>query len=170
MIDTAKIEATLKRLPGFERLISCDRLSAGASRETYRLQVVMQGAERKLALRPAEGEGVSAMSAGPGLGGEAKLFAAAREAGVLDQDPRQPRLERARSIERVTLLDRGEERGLDQVLGGGPIRREVAGDPLHPRTELVEHAPEPIGVALRAESFEQVLDARHADGRQHQAS
>ncbi len=82
MIDNTKLEATLKRLPGFERLVSCDRLSAGASRETYRLQVVMQGVERKLALRRAEGEGVSAMSAGPGLGGEAKLFAAAREAGV----------------------------------------------------------------------------------------
>ena len=82
MIDNAKLEATLKRLPGFERLVSCDRLSAGASRETYRLQVVMHGAERKLALRRAEGEGVSAMSAGPGLGGEAKLFAAARDAGV----------------------------------------------------------------------------------------
>lgn len=82
MIDNTKLEATLKRLPGFERLVSCDRLSAGASRETYRLQVVMQGAERKLALRRAEGEGVSTMSAGPGLGGEAKLFAAARRAGV----------------------------------------------------------------------------------------
>ena len=82
MIDTAKLEATLKRLPGFERLVSCDRLSAGASRETYRLHVVMDGAERKLALRRAEGEGVSAMSAGPGLSGEARLFAAARAAGV----------------------------------------------------------------------------------------
>lgn len=82
MIDTDKLEATLKRLPGFERLVSCDRLSAGASRETYRLHVVMQGAERKLALRRAEGEGASTMSAGPGLSGEAKLFAAARAAGV----------------------------------------------------------------------------------------
>lgn len=82
MIDNQRLEATLKQLPGFERLISCDRLSAGASRETYRLQVVMEGAERKLALRRAEGEGVSAMSAGPVLAGEAKLFAAARSAGV----------------------------------------------------------------------------------------
>jgi aminoglycoside phosphotransferase (APT) family kinase protein len=82
VIDNTKLETTLKRLPGFERLVSCDRLSAGASRETYRLHVVMDGAERKLALRRAEGEGVSAMSSGPGLGGEAKLFAAARAAGV----------------------------------------------------------------------------------------
>jgi aminoglycoside phosphotransferase (APT) family kinase protein len=42
----------------------------------------MEGAERKLALRRAEGDGTSAMSAGPGLAGEAKLFAAARDAGV----------------------------------------------------------------------------------------
>ena len=82
MIHNIKLESALKRLPGFERLVSCDRLSAGASRETYRLQVVMNGAERRLALRRAEGEGVSAMSAGPGLSGEARLFAAARAAGV----------------------------------------------------------------------------------------
>lgn len=83
MIDNARLEAVLRaRLSGFEKLVSCDRLSAGASRETYRLHVVMHGAERKLALRRAEGEGASTMSAGPGLEGEAKLFAAARDAGV----------------------------------------------------------------------------------------
>ncbi len=82
MIDTPRLEATLRRLPGFERLLSCDRLSAGASRETYRLQVVIDAAERKLALRRAEGEGGSAMGSGPGLNVEAKLFAAARKADV----------------------------------------------------------------------------------------
>ena len=74
MIDAAKLEAVLKRLPGFERLESCDRLSAGASRETYRLGVVIGGAVRTLALRRAAGEGQSAMGAGPGLTIEAKLF------------------------------------------------------------------------------------------------
>jgi aminoglycoside phosphotransferase (APT) family kinase protein len=82
VIDTARLEATLKRLPGFERLIACDRLSAGASRETYRLQVVIDSVQRMLALRRAEGEGASAMGSGPGLNVEAKLFAAARSAGV----------------------------------------------------------------------------------------
>lgn len=82
MIDLVRLEAALGRLPGFERLVSCDRLSAGASRETYRLQVVIGGAERKLALRRAEGEGRSAMGSGPGLNVEAQLFAAARAAGV----------------------------------------------------------------------------------------
>ena len=82
MIDAAKLEAVLKRLPGFERLESCDRLSAGASRETYRLGVVIGGAVRTLALRRAAGEGQSAMGAGPGLTIEAKLFSAAKAAGV----------------------------------------------------------------------------------------
>ena len=82
MILTVALERALDRLPGFEQLLSCDRLSAGASRETYRLTVRMNGAERKLALRRAEGEGASAVGSGPGLNGEARLFAAARDAGV----------------------------------------------------------------------------------------
>lgn len=82
MILTPKLERALERLSGFEQLLACDRLSAGASRETYRLTVRMNGAERKLALRRAEGEGASPMGSGPGLNAEAKLFAAARQAGV----------------------------------------------------------------------------------------
>ena len=82
MTLTPKFERALERLPGFEQLLACDRLSAGASRETYRLTVRMNGSERKLALRRAEGEGVSAMGSGPGLNAEAKLFEAARQAGV----------------------------------------------------------------------------------------
>lgn len=82
MILTPRLERALQRLPGFEALLACDRLSAGASRETYRLTVRMDGAERKLALRRAEGEGASPMGSGPGLNVEAKLFAAARAAGV----------------------------------------------------------------------------------------
>lgn len=82
MIDRAQLERTLARLAGFQRLVTCDRLSAGASRETYRLVVQMGGVERKLALRRASGEGKSAMGSGPGLGIEAQLFAAARGAGV----------------------------------------------------------------------------------------
>lgn len=82
MIETAKLEAALKRLPGFETLTACERLSAGASRETYRLGVVIGGAARTLALRRAAGEGTSAVGSGPGLSNEAKLFAAARAAGV----------------------------------------------------------------------------------------
>ncbi len=82
MEDLRGLERALQRLPGFERLESCDRLSAGASRETYRLGVVIGGAVRTLALRRAAGEGQSAMGAGPGLAVEAKLFSAAKAAGV----------------------------------------------------------------------------------------
>jgi aminoglycoside phosphotransferase (APT) family kinase protein len=82
MIETAKLEAALRRLPGFQSLTACERLSAGASRETYRLGTVISGAARTLALRRAAGEGQSAVGSGPGLSNEAKLFAAARDAGV----------------------------------------------------------------------------------------
>lgn len=81
VIDVVRLESVLKARGGVEALLSCDRLSAGASRETYRLVVRMGGVERKLALRRAEQE-ASAMKQGPGLSVEAKLFVAAREAGV----------------------------------------------------------------------------------------
>jgi aminoglycoside phosphotransferase (APT) family kinase protein len=82
MIDLPKLEAALKRLPGFEMLMGCERLSAGASRETYRISARIQGEEQLLALRRAPDTGRSAMGQGPGLEIEAKLFAAARAAGV----------------------------------------------------------------------------------------
>jgi aminoglycoside phosphotransferase (APT) family kinase protein len=82
VIDRALLEALLHaRLPGFEALVSCERLSAGASRETYRLVAHIGGEERKLALRRAADD-ASAMGEGPGLTAEAQLFSAAREAGV----------------------------------------------------------------------------------------
>ena len=83
MIDEAKLETCLRaRLAGFHALLACERLSAGASRETYRLKVVVGGSERLLALRRSSiGEG-SAMKQGPGLSAEANLFRAARAAGV----------------------------------------------------------------------------------------
>lgn len=83
MIDTARLEATLRRLPGFEALLACERLSAGASRETYKLTTRMDGAERLLALRRAPNDDRSPVSrGGPTLAEEARLFAAARAAGV----------------------------------------------------------------------------------------
>ena len=58
MIDYGR---SLKRrssgCPGFEDLLACERLSAGASRETYKLTVRINGAERKLALRRAQSDG-----------------------------------------------------------------------------------------------------------------
>lgn len=86
-MDTAKLEWVLKRrLPGFEKLDDCTRLSAGASRETYRLECKMGGSSRTLALRRAPDAGKSAMRQGPGLETEAVLFSAARAAGVPGPD------------------------------------------------------------------------------------
>lgn len=51
MIDTVRLEAALKRMPGFEALLACERLSAGASRETYRLTARVDGREQVMALR-----------------------------------------------------------------------------------------------------------------------
>ncbi len=87
MIDTDKLEAVLKaRMSGCEKLLACDRLTAGASRETYRLTAKVKGKERKLALRRSANEGKSTLGQGPGLDVEARLFAAAREAGVPGPD------------------------------------------------------------------------------------
>jgi len=84
MVDQDKLEEVLKaRLKsGCDQLVSCERLSAGASRETYRLKVTTGGKEKLLALRRAGDEGKSPMGQGPGLDVEAKLFKAARAAGV----------------------------------------------------------------------------------------
>ena len=82
MIDQEKLAFVLaERMPGFEKLVACERLTAGASRETYRLSTLIEGKERLLCLRRAPDAGKSAMKQGPGLDVEARLFAAARRAG-----------------------------------------------------------------------------------------
>jgi aminoglycoside phosphotransferase (APT) family kinase protein len=84
MIDQDKLEAVLKwRLKGgCGKLEACERLSHGASRETYKLRVSTGGKERTLALRRSPDDGKSALGQGPGLDVEARLFQAARAAGV----------------------------------------------------------------------------------------
>ncbi len=84
----AELAATLtrvlsQRVAGFRSLQSCERLSGGASQETYRVVIETADGPRKLAMRRAPGGSRYAFSAtGPGLRAEAKLFAAARAAGV----------------------------------------------------------------------------------------
>lgn len=70
-------------IPGYRSLKSCDRLSGGASQETYRLIVETGEGERPLAMRRAPG-GIVDETVGtrPGLAAEAELFRLAREAGV----------------------------------------------------------------------------------------
>jgi aminoglycoside phosphotransferase (APT) family kinase protein len=72
-----------RRVSGFRTLVSAERLSGGASQETYRIVIEADGGERKLALRRGPG-GVSAtvFTGRPGLATEAHLMRCAREAGV----------------------------------------------------------------------------------------
>ena len=67
-----------------QELISVERLSGGASQETYRLVVRTADGERPMALRRAPG-GVAkeeTIGPGPGLATEALLMQAAEAAGV----------------------------------------------------------------------------------------
>jgi aminoglycoside phosphotransferase (APT) family kinase protein len=79
-----KLAAVLRRqIAGFETLISAERLSGGASQETYRLVIRDAAGERRIALRRAPGGVESVRSVGhPGLKTEAALMRFAREAGV----------------------------------------------------------------------------------------
>ena len=88
MIDAdfkAKLNAVLAvRLPSCEGLVSVERLSGGASQETYRIVARTDGGERPLALRRSAG-GLRAEGPDihyPGLPTEAQLMRAARAAGV----------------------------------------------------------------------------------------
>lgn len=79
-----KLESILsKAFSGFDRLIKAERLSGGASQETYRLNVVINGKEKMLAMRrSAGGEFVDPSPGHPGLAAEAQLMRSALLAGV----------------------------------------------------------------------------------------
>ena len=89
----AKLETVLiRQLADCRKLLSAERLSGGASQETYRLTIAgADGVERLLALRRAPGGGASADGGGheesrisynPGLAAEALLMQSARAVGV----------------------------------------------------------------------------------------
>ena len=79
-----KLESILsKAFSGFDRLIKAERLSGGASQETYQLNVVIKGKEKMLAMRrSAGGEFVIPSPGHPGLAAEAQLMRSALLAGV----------------------------------------------------------------------------------------
>ena len=70
-------------IPGCTDLRSCERLSGGASQETYRLTIETSEGEKTLAMRRAPG-GMDheTVGTGPGLATEAALFGLAHQAGV----------------------------------------------------------------------------------------
>ncbi len=80
----ARLAAVLRRqIGGFESLVSAERLSGGASQETYRLVIRDANGERRLAMRRSPGGVESIRTPGhPGLPTEAALMRFAREAGV----------------------------------------------------------------------------------------
>ena len=81
-IDEQLAAVIAARIDGCRGLISCERLSGGASLETYRIVVRTDAGERKLAMRRAPGAAASEHGSSPGLATEATLIRAARAAGV----------------------------------------------------------------------------------------
>lgn len=81
---TAALERLLQaRFSGFESLLDCQKLTAGASQETHRVAVQIDGAEQRFALRRA----VPTLDVATGVGGisldtEAQLLVCAAQADV----------------------------------------------------------------------------------------
>ncbi len=83
----SRLERVLRRqIEGCERLVSVERLSGGASQETYRLRVETAQGDRELALRRSQGgkheEARVVERSAPGLRIEAKLMRVARRNGI----------------------------------------------------------------------------------------
>lgn len=87
-MDEARLADFLSRvMDGFDGLISCQRLTGGASRETSRILALADGQEKAFALRRAIGaDEAPLLGIGPGLEAEPLLFAAAYAAGVPGPD------------------------------------------------------------------------------------
>ena len=81
--QAALAEALSRHLPDFRRLESVERLTAGASLETYRLGIDTGRGPRRLAMRRTPG-GAEKLSAAwtPSVEAEAMLFRVARENGI----------------------------------------------------------------------------------------
>lgn len=78
------VEDCLRRVwPGLQKLVLVERLSGGASQETYRLEIESDQGSQVLAMRRAPGGEVIEPTPGhPGLAVEARLMQCAEEAGV----------------------------------------------------------------------------------------
>jgi aminoglycoside phosphotransferase (APT) family kinase protein len=80
----AKLELVyLKHFPEVDEVVACERLSGGASQETYRILVKTKAGEVRHAMRRSPGGMIVENVVGhPGLATEARLMQVAREAGV----------------------------------------------------------------------------------------
>ncbi|MGE0483037.1 MAG: phosphotransferase family protein [Gammaproteobacteria bacterium] len=81
--DAALAAVLARHVAGYERLDGVRRLSGGASQETYAIDVTVDGASHRLALRRAPGGAPESTAYGrPGLDVEAELIRLAGDAGV----------------------------------------------------------------------------------------
>ena len=81
--ETQLADVLRRAIPDFKHLSRAERLSGGASQETYRLEIETAAGDRTLAMRRAPGgEHVEAVAGPPGLDVEALLMRSARDAGV----------------------------------------------------------------------------------------
>ena len=157
----ALLETVLTReIPGCRGLARAERLSGGASQETYRLVVETGDGTRHLALRRAAGgESPEPVAGYPGLAGEAQLMIAARAAGVPEPE-----------VHYVLSEDDGLGPGfvmewLDgETLGARIVRSEALAE-VRPR--LAEACGEVLarihGIDVAATGLETVLDAMTPD-------
>ncbi len=88
-MDAAEFESRLRailerEIPGCTGLVSAERLSGGASQETYRITIETANGQRLVCMRRAPGGVVveTETRVAPGLATEAKLMACARAVGV----------------------------------------------------------------------------------------
>ena len=81
--ETQLASVVVKNITGCTELLEVERLSGGASQETYRLKVVLNGMATPLAMRRTPGgEYVEALPSHPGLDVEALLMQSAKAVGV----------------------------------------------------------------------------------------
>lgn len=83
--DSRLADVVRRVLPGCTGLVKAERLSGGASQETYRITIATRDGERTVCMRRAPGGGMEIPDderINPGLAVEAQLMRCAREAGV----------------------------------------------------------------------------------------
>ena len=147
--------ALVREIPGCSGLARAERLSGGASQETYRLLIETADGTKTLALRRAAGgESVERAPGHPGLVAEARLMTAARAAGVPEPEVHYV------LQERDGLGDGFVMEWLDgETLGARIVRSEALADA---RPRLAEQCGEVLArihaIDLQATGLDAMLD------------